>query len=168
MKYDHQRCFTLPGPSPTPPLASLLLPGRKRWRRRKAAGETPPSPSQQQGQSRAKTARKPKRPQTATSNKQHPKASSVFDNGPNNTGADAVEPDSPERRQLRESASSQAGIPSAAGATPAATTAHQQGPVAAAGRDREKLESPARARQRLEQAKELDQEVAASQGGGGG
>lgn len=152
----------LPPPRLSCPAAARIP--RKRWRRRKEAGETLPP---HQRHPRAKTARKPKQPPTATS-KQHARPShEPPSTSPTTKDTNVVDPGSTGGRQMRESASSPAGIPNAAGATAAARpTAVPENPAAAVGGEREKVESP-RARKRLEQAKELDQEVAARQGGGG-
>lgn len=141
-------------------------PWAKRWRRRKEAGDALP-PHQKP---RAKTARKTKRLTTTAASKQHAKP----DSPRKKRGTGVAEPD---LREVRESASSPAVVLNPLGAAATATaaaaataTAVLQSPAAAAaavGGEREKLDSP-RARQRLEQAKELDQEVAASRGGGGG
>eukprot|EP00903_Cladosiphon_okamuranus_P015163 g14021.t1 len=146
----------------------ILRQWMQRWRRRKEAGEPLP---QHQRHPRVKTARRTKRPPTATA-KQHKKRSFESPLAPDSAnGKDmgVAELEVPGRRQLRESASSPAGIANAARATCAVSTPATtilENPAAAIG-ETEESDSP-RARQRLEQAKELDQKVAASQGGGGG
>lgn len=162
----------------TAPSLPLLPPPRhgsnapwKRWRRRKEAGE-PLRPHQRHP--RVKVSRKTKRPPTATAAKQQKKPSfesSLASDSPSDKDTGVAEPEVPGRRQLRESASSPAGIANAAGVSSSAAstsaTTTLENPAAAAVVEREKSDSP-RARRRLEQAKELDQEVADSEGGGGG
>ena len=134
-----------------------ITPHGERWRRRKEAGEALPP---RQKQPRAKTARKTKRPTTPTVSKPHAKADS-----PRKRGTGVAEPD---LREVRASASSPAVIPDPlAAAAASAAEAVVQSPAAVVCGESEELDSP-RARQRLKQAKELDQEVAAREGVGGG
>lgn len=165
--------------SPTPPVAA------SRFRRRKAAGETI-SHSQPERAARTKTARnKPRRQPTATS-RQHakaPPATASASSVPAAAGTagdtenepavgESSSPSSQKKRQLRESASAPLSIPTAAtsdgaAAAAAASTALQGKPPAGGHEEAGQVNSPL-ARQRLEKAKALDEEVATGQGGDGG
>ncbi len=158
--------FAPPLPSPTPPVPA------SRFRRRKAAGETI-SHGQPERPARPKTARnKPRRSPTATS-RQHAKAPPANASGNENEPAVGGSPPSQKKPQLKESASAPATSLTAAtsdgAATAAAASTALQGKPAAGAQEEagEEVNSPL-ARQRLEKAKALDEEVATGQVGGGG
>lgn len=166
-----------------------------RFRRRKEAGYTPPLPNHHR-QTKVKTARKPHRQQPATSKRDAnakgrptspaaaaavatdeefvPVATSPGGATTSDSDVDVEAPNS--ERQLPESASTPAKISTAAATAAtvsvAGTTAIESrervsvGEIEGVGEKPQRNHDSPRARQRLEEAKALDKEVGASQGGG--
>ncbi|CAM9437381.1 unnamed protein product, partial [Scytosiphon promiscuus] len=156
----------------------------RRFRRRKEAGYAPPPPNQHHHQrhARVKTARKSHRNAPGKAGPTTPAQAAEEEVGPAATAPGSVNIGNHEggeeppnsARQLRESASSPAEILSAsAAAVPVADVAATEpgGRVSAedteeVGDQPQKVHGSPRPRQRLEQAKALDEEVGAGQTGG--